>query len=74
MAFNQVAVVLAPPLLGLLSDRTGSYTTGWIVLLLGCVAGLSLTRTSPLVGRRSPATTSSISTMPEHTLAEQEPK
>ncbi|WP_366816602.1 MFS transporter [Nocardioides sp.] len=74
MAFNQVAVVLAPPLLGLLSDRTGSYTTGWILLLLACVVGLSLTRTSPLVGRRSPATSSGVNTLPERTLAEQEPK
>ncbi|MEV4373808.1 MFS transporter [Nonomuraea sp. NPDC049637] len=32
MAVNQVAVVLAPPVLGLLTDLTGSFTPAWALL------------------------------------------
>lgn len=32
MAVNQIAVILAPPVLGLLKDTTHSYALGWIIL------------------------------------------
>lgn len=32
MAVNQVAVILAPPVLGLLTDLTGSFTPAWALL------------------------------------------
>ena len=33
MAVNQVAVVLVPPLLGLLRDVTGGFAASWVLLI-----------------------------------------
>jgi MFS family permease len=33
MAVNQIAVILAPPVLGLLADMSGSYRSAWLLLM-----------------------------------------
>jgi sugar phosphate permease len=43
MAINQVAIVSAPPLLGLLVDTTNSYTPGWTVLIVMTTVALLTT-------------------------------
>ncbi|MEU4236642.1 MFS transporter [Actinoplanes sp. NPDC026619] len=45
MAVNQVAIVLVPPLLGLLRDMTGGFTASWG--LLAVMAGIALTALAP---------------------------
>jgi sugar phosphate permease len=51
MSANQIAVVLAPPLLGLLRDQTGGFTTSWTVLVAACLLALIATRPRPAEGR-----------------------
>ncbi len=46
MAVNQVAVILAPPVLGLLTDLTGSFAPAWA--LLAALTALTLTMTARL--------------------------
>ncbi|MFI6921256.1 MFS transporter [Nonomuraea spiralis] len=46
MAVNQVAVILAPPLLGLLTDLTGSFAPAWA--LLAALTAVTLTTTARL--------------------------
>ncbi|WP_245898760.1 MFS transporter [Nonomuraea indica] len=43
MAVNQVAVVLAPPVLGLLTDLTGSFAPAWALLAALTAAAMTLT-------------------------------
>jgi sugar phosphate permease len=57
MAINQVAIVLAPPTLGLLRDWTHSYLPGWSMLAAMTMAALlatawSASRSLWLVGRK----------------------
>lgn len=44
MALNQVAIVVVPPVLGLLADRTGDFRASWACLVLAAVLALSATR------------------------------
>ncbi|MFE0105288.1 MFS transporter [Streptomyces sp. NPDC059009] len=44
MSVNQVAIVATPPLLGLLKDRTGSFTSSWGLLVLLTGVALAATR------------------------------
>ncbi|MEU6040463.1 hypothetical protein ABZ801_34160 [Actinomadura sp. NPDC047616] len=44
MAVNQIAVILAPPALGLLTDLTGSFTPAWG--LLSAMTAVALTATA----------------------------
>ncbi|MFI8961586.1 MFS transporter [Streptomyces sp. NPDC053493] len=44
MAVNQVAVILAPPALGLLHDATGGFTAAWAALAVLAAATVLLTR------------------------------
>ena len=46
MAVNQVAVILAPPVLGLLTDLTGSFAPAWA--LLAALTAVTLTATARL--------------------------
>ncbi|MEU8380698.1 MFS transporter [Streptosporangium sp. NPDC048865] len=46
MAVNQVAVVLAPPVLGLLTDLTGGFASAWV--LLAVLTAVTLTATARL--------------------------
>jgi MFS family permease len=46
MAVNQVAVILAPPVLGLLTDLTGSFAPAWA--LLAALTAVTLTTTARL--------------------------
>jgi MFS-type transporter involved in bile tolerance (Atg22 family) len=46
MAVNQVAVILAPPVLGLLTDLTGSFAPAWA--LLAALTAVTLTMTARL--------------------------
>ncbi|MFG1694670.1 MFS transporter [Nonomuraea sp. NPDC049309] len=48
MAVNQVAIILAPPALGLLTDVTGGFTAAWV--LLAASAGLTLAATARRTG------------------------
>ncbi|AZM53025.1 MFS transporter [Streptomyces sp. WAC 01529] len=43
MSVNQVAIVTVPPALGLLVDRTGSFTPAWALLALATAAALAVT-------------------------------
>ncbi|WP_255530115.1 MFS transporter [Planomonospora sp. ID67723] len=43
MAVNQVAVILAPPVLGLLTDLTDSFTPAWALLAALTAAGMTAT-------------------------------
>ncbi|MFF7586093.1 MFS transporter [Kitasatospora purpeofusca] len=43
MAANQVAVILAPPALGLLRDTTGGYTAAWSALAVATAATVAVT-------------------------------
>ncbi|NUP75948.1 MAG: MFS transporter [Nonomuraea sp.] len=43
MAVNQVAVILAPPVLGLLTDLTGSFTPAWALLAALTAATMAMT-------------------------------
>ncbi|MFJ4670579.1 MFS transporter [Kitasatospora purpeofusca] len=43
MAVNQVAVILAPPALGLLRDTTGGYTAAWIALAVATAGTVAVT-------------------------------
>ncbi|MGK5683577.1 MFS transporter [Actinoplanes sp. URMC 104] len=55
MAVNQVAIVLVPPLLGLLRDTTGGFTASWGLLLAGtCLAAAPLARRPRRPARRQP--------------------
>ncbi|MGH4035949.1 MFS transporter [Actinomycetota bacterium Odt1-20B] len=44
MSVNQVAIVVTPPLLGLLKDRTGSFTASWGLLVLLTGVAIAATR------------------------------
>lgn len=46
MALNQVAVVVVPPALGLIADRTGDFKASWACLALVALVALSITRPS----------------------------
>lgn len=54
MAVNQVAIILAPPALGLLTDVTGGFAAAWV--LLAVLTGLTLAATArrPTVGGGRP--------------------
>ncbi len=54
MAVNQVAVILAPPALGLLRDATGGYTAAWTALAVAAAATAAATAGR---GLRAPAVT-----------------
>ncbi|WP_406096879.1 hypothetical protein [Kitasatospora purpeofusca] len=43
MAVNQVAVILAPPALGLLRDTTGGYTAAWSALAVAAAGTVAVT-------------------------------
>jgi cyanate permease len=43
MAVNQIAIVLAPPGLGLLKDLTGSFTPAWALLSAMTLVALTIT-------------------------------
>ncbi len=47
MAANQIAVIAAPPILGLLTDVTGGFTTAWLTLATLTAIALSATVTRP---------------------------
>lgn len=49
MALNQIAVVLAPPLLGLLRDLTGGFTAPWglLIVMTGAALAFSVRRPTP---------------------------
>lgn len=59
MSVNQIAIVTVPPTLGLLIDRTSSFTPAWALLSLLTAAALAVTavtehrttRAAPTVGR-----------------------
>lgn len=54
MTVNQVAIVLAPPVLGLLRDTTGSFTASWALLaMLACLALAPGARTAVTLTWRS---------------------
>ncbi|MDY0815819.1 MFS transporter [Kitasatospora purpeofusca] len=55
MAVNQVAVILAPPALGLLRDATGGYTAAWSALAVATAGTAAATARS---GKRRGSTTS----------------
>lgn len=44
MAINQVAIVGSPPLLGFLRDRSGTYITGWVGLIVMLLFAVMMTR------------------------------
>ncbi|MGA5821789.1 MFS transporter [Kitasatospora sp. NPDC094028] len=62
MAANQVAIVLAPPLLGLLHDAAHGFTPVWLLLAGLTAAALAATGTWP---RRTPDRSSRTVTTPE---------
>lgn len=43
MSVNQIAIVTVPPVLGLLVDRTSSFTPAWALLILLTVVALAVT-------------------------------
>lgn len=53
MAINQLGIMAAPPLLGLVHDLTGSYTALWACLVAALAVAYGLTRVS--AGKRDPS-------------------
>lgn len=54
MSANQVAIVVVPPLLGLLRDLTGSFTPAWALLAVMTTAALAITTRARSRGRGLP--------------------
>ncbi|WP_260860360.1 MFS transporter [Streptomyces cupreus] len=67
MSVNQIAIVLMPPLLGLLKDVTGSFTPPWVLLCALTIVALTVTARGELrAPARSAATSDERDTVRPH--------